>query len=112
MLNAMVSLDLANAKKDRPDFNKHLADLHWKKLSNVDTVWTIHYPNALEATIPQIKTDIANTLLAAAKALKLDRIDFVAQVGSGTAIGRHILNKNGVYTITEFNPHKPAVNPA
>lgn len=112
MLNATVSLDLANAKKDRPDFNKYLADVTWTKLSNVDTVWTIHYPKAEEVNIPKIKTDIANTLLAAAKELKLDRIDFVAQVGNGTAIGRHIIKKNGVYTVSEFNPHKPAVNPA
>lgn len=110
MLYSMVSLDLANAKKDRPDFNKLLADKSWVKLSNVDTVWSIFFPKANETDYQLIVDTIAKTLLAAAKELKLDRISYVAQIGNVEAIGRYILKENGSYKTGEFNPRKPAVN--
>mgnify|MGYP001040780023 CR=1 FL=1 len=110
MLHVMVSLDLSNAKKDRPDFNKLLADKGWVKLSNVDTVWSILFPKASETNYQLIVEVIAKTLLEAAKELKLDQVTYVAQIGNFEAIGRYVLKKNGVYKAGEFNPQKPAVN--
>jgi hypothetical protein len=110
MLYVMVSLDLANAKKDRPDFNKLLADKGWVKLSSVDTVWSILFPKANETNYQLIVDVLAKTLLEAAKELKLDQISYVAQIGNAETIGRYVIKKNGVYKAGEFNPRKPAVN--
>lgn len=112
MLHVMVSLDLANAKKDRPDFNKYLADAKWMKLSRVDTVWSIRFPNAYEKDIQLIADTIEKTLLAAAKELKLERINYVAQIGNEDSIGRYIVYKDGGYKKGKFNPRKPVENPA
>jgi len=98
MIKVMLSLDLTNAKDNRPEFYSALEDAGWKKAQNVDTVWLKDfnkYTNLDEQTLTNIKNDIATPFVDAHKSLKLDKIYYVAQIGNGIVISRVVENRRG-----------------
>jgi hypothetical protein len=98
MIKVMLSLDLTNAKDNRPEFYSVLEGAGWKKAQNVDTVWLqdfSKYTSLDEQTLTNIRNDIARPLLDAYKNLKLDKIYYVAQIGNGAVISRVVEKRNG-----------------
>lgn len=105
MIYAIVSLDLANAKEERTDFNNYLTTKKWDKLGKVDTVWAVKYPSATELSFDVLVADIRADLEGAAKELELEKVTYVAQIGNTRAIGRYIVRERGVYKYGEFDPY-------
>lgn len=104
MLRAVVSLDLKEADAVRTDFNAFLAELNWVKMSNVDTVWSFHFPDRDQAQYDVTKKYLTNKLMLAAKAFKLKKISAIAQVGNAKAFGHTITLTNGVHTGADYDP--------
>jgi hypothetical protein len=107
MINVLLSLDLTDAGDERDGFNAFLADLEWKKLKHVDTVWAIEYPKysaASETDVSYVKGNISRILTAAAEKFEFARITYVAQIGNVELVGRYIKKKDGVYKLFEYSP--------
>jgi hypothetical protein len=98
MIKVMLSLDLTNAKDNRPDLYSALEVAGWKKAQNVDTVWLkdfSKYTNLDDQALTNIKNDIAIPLVKAHKSLELDKIYYVAQIGNSLVISRVVEKRNG-----------------
>jgi hypothetical protein len=104
MLRVVVSLDLKEADAVRNDFNAFLAELHWVKMSNVDTVWSFHFAERDQTQHDVTKKYLTDKLMLAAKAFKLKKISAIAQVGNAKAFGHTITLNNGVHSGADYNP--------
>lgn len=99
MIKVMLSLDIKNAKDNRPEFNRHLAGAGWKKVQNVDTVWLknfAEYTTLDKLSLKNLRSEIATPLINAHKELKLEKIYYVAQLGNTATISRVVEKRDGV----------------
>ncbi|GFM68059.1 hypothetical protein PSCICJ_41770 [Pseudomonas cichorii] len=106
MIKVLLSLDLIESEDQRDDFYEHLKEQNWLKTKDVDTVWTIKFPNANpdnEEHYKSIRDKIARVLIDAATALKLKKIYYVAQLGNHEVISREISKIDGTYKCTFRN---------
>lgn len=100
MIRVLLSLDLIKSNDQRDDFYEFLIKKKWLKTADVDTVWTITYPNAdpeKKAHYTAIKKKIASELVEAATKLKLKKIYYVAQIGNSEVIARSIMKDEDEY---------------
>ena len=94
MTNVTLSLDLKNADSVREDAYKMLKDSNWRKLESVDTVWVTRYPTQCFSDPSGVRImvdDISSLLKNCAKTLKIERINYIAQIGNRDVIERQIV---------------------
>ncbi len=100
MIRVLLSLDLIDSEDQRDDFYELLKEQNWLKTKDVDTVWTIRFPNAnaeKDEHYISLKDKIARTLIDAATELKLKKIYYVAQIGNKEVIARSIVKEDNKY---------------
>lgn len=111
MIRILLTLDLIQSENERTEFYAFLRNKVWEKTKDVETVWTVTFgkldPNS-EDSLKRAKSTINNTLLEAAKKLKLNEISYIMQIGNNTPISRAIKKKDGQYKcfIRELYPLK------
>ncbi|WP_196765158.1 hypothetical protein, partial [Pseudomonas monteilii] len=95
------SLDLNDASKEqRNDLYGLLAAKNWMKTKDVDTVWTLTYPDFnhdSEENMKAIRLYLESTLCNAAQSLRLKEIYYVAQLGNDSVLSRVVKKVEGVY---------------
>jgi len=104
MLQVMLSVDLSQGEKQRPDFNKELLEAGFIKLSNVDTVWGLTVPGNVESKTKEAELVIRKRLKTIVANLEIPKISFVAQIGNNKPVGAVIEKIHGTYEVEEFNP--------
>lgn len=100
MIRVLLSLDLIDSEDQRDDFYAFLRAKKWQKTNDVDTVWTIKYPNAnpdKKEDYEALRNKIAKTLIEAATEFKLKKIYYVAQLGNYEVIARVIRKEDSKY---------------
>lgn len=100
MIRVLLSLDLEKSEDKRDDFYAILESKGWKKTKDVDTVWTIGFPNFdpdNEDDYKRIRNRLASVFIDAATELKLKRIHYVAQLGNAEVIARIIKKADEQY---------------
>ncbi|MCX2708351.1 MULTISPECIES: hypothetical protein [unclassified Pseudomonas] len=100
MIRVLLSLDLIDSEDQRDNFYDFLKAKKWQKTKDVDTVWTIRYPNSdpeKDAAYENIKLNIKTTLIEAATEFKLKKIRYVAQIGNKQYIAKSIMKEGNEY---------------
>ncbi|CRM19117.1 hypothetical protein [Pseudomonas sp. 8 R 14] len=103
MIKVLLSLDLIDSEDKRDEFYELLRDENWFKTNDVDTVWTLNFPNRdpeNDEDYKGVRDRIANVLIKAATDLKLKKIYYVAQLGNHEFIARQISKVDGQYKCT------------
>ncbi|MEE4232348.1 hypothetical protein V2I85_12300 [Pseudomonas viridiflava] len=104
MIRVLLSLDLIDSEDQREDFYDFLKEQKWCKTKDVDTVWTIRYPNTdheKDSAHTAVKQNIKKTLIKAATKFKLKKIRYVAQIGNKEYIAKSVMKDGDEYQ--QFN---------
>lgn len=109
MIRVMLSLDLIDSEDQRDDLYELIEKQNWKKLNDVDTVWTLTYPkhdHEDEERLTKIKNYIASFFKTSAKELKIKELYYVAQLGNKEVISRVVRKVDGEYKAFIREPYK------
>ncbi|MGY4494884.1 hypothetical protein [Pseudomonas sp. TE3610] len=94
MTYATLSLDLKDAQHVRDDVYEMIEQKNWRKLEGVDTVWAAQYLHLSyidSSDVRKMVNDISGMIIECAKTHKLDRINYIAQIGNRDVIVRQVV---------------------